>query len=122
MSGPPEAPLRPEDEAELAALLSAKIAALEQSLPHAAAEAKPVSLGLAIGRLGRMDEMQQQQMALARRQRALLQLGQLRAAAVRLAEGNYGDCDQCGEPIGRARLLARPQATVCGACQRAAEG
>jgi RNA polymerase-binding transcription factor DksA len=43
------------------------------------------------------------------------------AALERIAAGNYGLCARCGLPIGFARLEARPEATLCNACARAAE-
>ena len=38
------------------------------------------------------------------------------AAMARLAEGSYGRCERCGQPIGAARLAARPVATTCMSC------
>ena len=43
-------------------------------------------------------------------------LAQIDAAMVRLAEGRYGRCEICGQPIGAARLAARPVTTVCIGC------
>jgi DnaK suppressor protein len=40
-------------------------------------------------------------------------LAQIDAALVRLAEGRYGRCENCGQPIGAARLAARPLTTAC---------
>jgi DnaK suppressor protein len=34
----------------------------------------------------------------------------------RLAEGGYGRCEVCGQPIAPERLAARPTATRCVAC------
>jgi DnaK suppressor protein len=34
-------------------------------------------------------------------------------ATAKLADGNYGDCDVCGEPIGAERLEALPWAVRC---------
>ncbi|WP_254071442.1 MULTISPECIES: TraR/DksA C4-type zinc finger protein [unclassified Rathayibacter] len=45
----------------------------------------------------------------------------LAAARARLASGDYGDCANCGRPIGAARLEARPTADLCITCARAAE-
>jgi len=39
----------------------------------------------------------------------------------RLAEGTYGLCADCGEPIAPARLEALPSATRCLRCQEASE-
>jgi len=52
---------------------------------------------------------------------ALLQATREQVAAVddalrRLAEGRYGVCDRCGQPIGAERLAARPAAVTCVRC------
>jgi DnaK suppressor protein len=48
-------------------------------------------------------------------------LTQVRSALARLREGSYGLCESCGNPIGFARLPARPEAPLCIACQARAE-
>lgn len=40
-------------------------------------------------------------------------------ALARLADGSYGICVRCGEPIGAERLAARPVATTCIRCAAA---
>jgi len=54
--------------------------------------------------------------------------GQVRAALMaivaaerRLAKGDYGLCEDCGEAIGFARLEAQPAASRCVRCQETAE-
>jgi DnaK suppressor protein len=37
-------------------------------------------------------------------------------ALEKLAEGTYGTCDRCGEPIAVARLQAMPESVLCIAC------
>ena len=39
----------------------------------------------------------------------------------RIDAGTYGVCESCGQPIGKARLLAFPQATLCIACKQRQE-
>ncbi|HEY2279251.1 MAG TPA: TraR/DksA family transcriptional regulator [Streptosporangiaceae bacterium] len=41
------------------------------------------------------------------------------AARGRLDAGDYGYCEQCGQPIPAERLMARPTATRCLACASA---
>jgi RNA polymerase-binding protein DksA len=48
-------------------------------------------------------------------------LGQIDAALVRIEDGTYGTCTNCGKPIPEDRLEARPWASLCIDCQRAAE-
>src|SRR3954470_15328579 len=43
-------------------------------------------------------------------------LAELDAAADRLADGTYGRCERCAQPIPADRLEARPAATTCIAC------
>lgn len=35
----------------------------------------------------------------------------------KIAGGTYGECESCGEPIGMARLMARPVAQLCIDCK-----
>ncbi len=39
----------------------------------------------------------------------------------RIKAGDYGDCDDCGDPIGYKRLNARPTAELCIACKEESE-
>ena len=80
-------------------------------------DAKPVELDLPIGRLSRMDAMQQQKMAQATRRAAQQRLKQVEAALRRCDRDEYGDCLECGESIGFARLSVGPEAPLCVACQ-----
>jgi len=41
----------------------------------------------------------------------------MRGAIDRIDSGNYGICDECGEPIGAKRLMARPVTTYCIECK-----
>jgi RNA polymerase-binding protein DksA len=49
------------------------------------------------------------------------QLTDVERALERLASGTYGVCEACGEPIGAARLRARPAARLCLRDQELAE-
>lgn len=109
-------PLTREQLQELRALLEESRTDAERNLSSSTEEAKPVDLGLSIGRLSRVDALQQQHMAMARRQRLERQVEQIGAALARITSGTYGDCIQCGEPIGYARLRVRPEALVCRDC------
>ncbi|MBB0242596.1 hypothetical protein FNQ90_00355 [Streptomyces alkaliphilus] len=48
-------------------------------------------------------------------------LDQTERALRRLDEGTHGRCERCGEPIGKARMLAFPRATLCVECKQRAE-
>ncbi|KRB44041.1 MULTISPECIES: TraR/DksA C4-type zinc finger protein [unclassified Terrabacter] len=44
-------------------------------------------------------------------------LRQAEHALEQLEAGTYGICENCGNPIGKLRLQARPRATLCMTCQ-----
>ena len=50
--------------------------------------------------------------------RDIAEVKELDAAAVRLNDGSYGTCADCGRDIEAERLFARPGVTRCIACQR----
>src|SRR3954463_3777557 len=44
-------------------------------------------------------------------------LADIDRARAKIADGTYGRCDECGEPIGEARLEALPWAGKCVSCR-----
>jgi DnaK suppressor protein len=48
-------------------------------------------------------------------------LAQADHALARMADGSYGTCESCGEPIGKARLQAFPRAVLCVTCTQREE-
>jgi DnaK suppressor protein len=69
-----------------------------------------------VGRLSRMDALQNQAMAKAQQTRRAVERGRLHAALARIASGDFGLCDDCGEPIARRRLELNPTVTICISC------
>ena len=54
-------------------------------------------------------------------QRHATELEHIDAALGRIAEGTYGECEECGGDIGAARLEAQPTARLCIECQERLE-
>lgn len=44
-------------------------------------------------------------------------IGKIREAIERIEAGDFGECEDCGEEIGEARLKARPVTTLCIECK-----
>ena len=49
------------------------------------------------------------------------ELGLIQEALAKVANGQYGLCEECGGKIGRERLKYLPYAALCVACQRSDE-
>jgi len=74
-----------------------------------------------VGRVSRMDAIQQQSMVVSTRQIAQRKLKKVQAALNSIANDDYGYCRQCDEPIGFLRLTAQPEANLCFLCQDKAD-
>ena len=48
-------------------------------------------------------------------------LAQTERALSRIADGTYGVCESCGQPIGKLRVMAFPRATLCMECKKREE-
>lgn len=69
-----------------------------------------------VGRLSRMDALQNQAMAKATQTRRNSERKRLTAALARMDEGEYGFCEDCGEDIPLGRLRIDPAAALCVSC------
>ena len=94
---------------------------LEELLRSTKNGARPVELSEPIGRLTRMDAIQQQMMTKANRSTYDRKLRLVQAALEVMGKGEYGYCRSCEEPIGYPRLKARPESPFCLSCQDARE-
>jgi len=74
-----------------------------------------------VGRLSRMDALQQQAMAQASSEAHKQQLIRVHQALHKLEEGDYGFCEECGESIPFARLQVQPESDFCVNCLQALE-
>ncbi|MBV1919687.1 MAG: TraR/DksA C4-type zinc finger protein [Pseudomonadales bacterium] len=83
---------------------------------------KPVQLDQqALGRVSRIDAIQQQKMAIANRTNQEFTLVQIMQALRKVKEDDYGYCQECDIPIPYKRLLTRPETNLCIQCQSAYE-
>jgi len=92
-------------------------AEIEGSLRSTREAAQPVDLDEPIGRLTRMDAIQQQKVTSANRRTNDIRLQQVKQALAAMRSGRYGVCRRCEDPIGFPRLEARPESPYCIDCQ-----
>lgn len=114
--------LSPAQLKQLVNLLNEQKLQLIQQLEHSEASSQPVTLDQqSVGRVSRIDAIQQQQMAKANRQHDAQVLKAINTSLLRVENLEYGYCLECGEPIGFARLQVQPHADLCLVCQSALE-
>ena len=113
--------LSEEQERELADDLVRLKSELADLLDISREGTQTVELDQPIGRLTRMDALQQQKMAQASRGGHQVRARQVEAALKALKQGEYGYCRRCEEAIGYRRLKAKPETPFCLGCQSASE-
>ncbi|MFA7291107.1 MAG: TraR/DksA C4-type zinc finger protein [Rhodocyclaceae bacterium] len=96
----------------------AELAQMEAAQVEAVAAAGTVVLDQAsVGRVSRMDALQQQAMAQGILERIKQRQRQLQAALSRLDAGSFGECCQCGSEIEPERLAADAGSVFCIDCE-----
>ena len=71
-----------------------------------------------VGRLSRMDALQQQAMAKAVDLRRQIEKKALEDALKRIARNEYGECIDCGEFMEFERLKVKPSVLKCSECMK----
>jgi len=100
-------------------VLRSELMALAEASGATTEDRIPVELDQqSVGRLSRMDALQGQAMAAAIEARRTGRSKAIRAALLRMDEGEFGWCEECGEPIALKRLELDPIVTRCVSCAR----
>ena len=122
---PGESPWTDEELSEQRAVLGAELSRIEEEVASLQSALSDV---LRDGGDGAGDDQadtgakafeRDQEMTLLANARDML--FQTRHALDRIDAGTYGTCENCGGPIGKARLQAFPRATFCVACKQRQE-
>ena len=71
-----------------------------------------------VGRVSRIDAIQQQEIALAAERNRERELQRIKSALLKLDQGDYGYCVTCGEDIAEKRLRVDPAIPTCVDCAK----
>ena len=108
------------DDCDMAQVLKARLAQIDEDRSSSAADREPVVLDQqGVGRLSRMDAMQVQAMAQAQERRRRRERRRIEEALERLAKGEWGYCLECGDAIAPERLAFDPAIGTCIRCASA---
>lgn len=101
---------------EMNKVILTKIEETKEEVEHLKELTKPVAPDKAIGRLSRMDAINNKTINEAALREQTSRLQKLERALTKLEEGNYGTCVKCGDPIPFGRLKFMPWTTKCVKC------
>jgi len=94
---------------------------IEQSLRMAISDLKDNADQPTSDSIDEASALSQTSMSLRMKGRDNRLLEKVKYALVRIDEGIFGECDDCGEPIGEKRLRVRPVTTLCVMCKEKQE-
>lgn len=79
---------------------------------------KPISPENAIGRVSRMDAINNKSINDVALQKAELKFNNLKVALTKIDDADFGICRKCNQAIPIGRLLLMPQVVTCVNCSR----
>lgn len=108
--------MSPEEKAEFKAKATEEIASLEMAIKHLENDTQPISPDVSLGRLTRMDAIQNKSVAEANLWAARDRLNKIQQRLAQLESPEFDECIHCGARIPAARILYLLDADACLDC------
>lgn len=104
------------NKAEIEIQLIARIAKLEKEIISLKDLTQPISPDSAIGRISRMDAINNRSVNEAALRKKKVQLLALKDAVKNIYSDNFGKCITCGQAIPLGRIMIMPESKKCVNC------
>ena len=104
------------DDAEIKQKLLLEISKTEEIIKEYQELSKPIAPENAIGRISRMDAINNKSVTEAALRQAEEKLSKLQFVLTKVGTSDFGICLKCKNPIPLGRLLIRPESTHCVNC------
>jgi DnaK suppressor protein len=95
-----------------------EISKTEASIVHYKELTKPIAPNDAIGRISRMDAINNKSVNEASLRQAEIKLTNLKRVLANIDNDDFGMCLKCKQPIPVGRILIRPESLLCVNCAR----
>ena len=106
------------DKAEIKSTITAEISKTEKSIEDYRKLTKPIAPNDAIGRVSRMDAINNKSVNEASLRQAEAKLTKLKLVLSKIDHDDFGICLKCKQPIPVGRILIRPESLLCVNCAR----
>ena len=107
-----------QQKAELKAIIEEQILKTEKKILGYQEMSQPIGPENSIGRVSRMDAINNKSVVEAALRKAEEKLDGLKNALHRLDDEGFGICKRCQEPIPPKRIILMPQSRYCVRCAR----
>ncbi|MCD2258090.1 TraR/DksA family transcriptional regulator [Psychroserpens luteolus] len=106
------------DKAQIKQTVLEEISKTEASIEHYKELTKPISPNDAIGRVSRMDAINNKSVNEASLRQAEIKLNNLKRVWSKIDDTDFGICLKCKQQIPVGRILIRPESLLCVNCAR----
>lgn len=106
------------DKEEVKVLILKEIEKTRKTVEEYTELTRPVSPDVAIGRVSRMDAINNKSVVEASLRQAREKLDKLNYVLSRVDHPDFGLCKRCGNPIPPGRIIIRPESVYCVNCAR----
>lgn len=107
-----------EQKADLTAKINESIEQTKKEIERLESMVQPISPENSLGRISRMDAINNKGVAEVSMRSNKRKLGKLQAALIKIDEPGFGACIRCRRPIATARLMLMPESNTCVRCAR----
>lgn len=104
------------DKNEIQVKIKEEIEKTQQSIDDLTEQTKPISPENAIGRISRMDAINNKSVAEASLRQNRDKLNKLKIALASIDKPDFGICVQCKKPIPLGRIMLMPHSNRCVQC------
>ncbi|MDA7501964.1 hypothetical protein N8482_01685 [Chitinophagales bacterium] len=111
--------MKSEERQALKEKIQLKIVDLKEDIVRLVEATQPISPENSIGRISRMDAINNKSINDAALITARQKLTKLEFAASRIDDPSYGFCEQCKSAIHPQRILFMPESSFCMSCMKA---
>lgn len=108
--------MSPKERKQLKVKIEEAIIATGEEILQLEENTQPISPENSIGRVSRMDAINNKSVSEATLRTTRRKLANLKMALSRIDSPDFGMCARCGQPIPTARLMYMPQSNYCVRC------
>lgn len=108
----------PMNEKEIREKIAEEIDKTNQLIVDYKEQSKPITLDNSIGRISRMDAINNKSITESALRQAELKLSKLHQAMDKVGTNDFGICIKCGQTIPLGRILLMPESNRCVNCAK----
>ena len=108
--------MTPNEKEQIKEQIHRDLSQMEAQITQLRVKVQPIAPDCSLGRLTRMEAMNEQEVSRRILDETLLRQTRLRSALSRIDHTMFGLCIECDEEIGFERMKLRPESVRCVAC------